>query len=90
MTTLHRTPAHHEALDQPRGGSAPGRVGGDDQMTSLAKLTQHDRAALLEAAALIQDVQSRHPLQLSGPIITAASLAVHDIELFGRLLEETA
>lgn len=57
-------------------------------MTTLSRLTEHDRSALLEAAALIKDVQGRHPLQLSGPIITAASLAVHDIELFGRLLEE--
>lgn len=39
---------------------------------SLAGLTEHDRAALLEAAALIRDVQDRHPLRLNGPIITAA------------------
>jgi len=50
-------------------------------------LPDHDRAALVEAAALILDVQRRHPLDLSGPIIIAASVAVQDIERFRRMLE---
>lgn len=50
-------------------------------------LPDHDRAALAEATALIRDVEHRHPLDLSGPIITAASVAVQDIARLGRMLE---
>lgn len=53
----------------------------------ISPLSEHDRAALTEAAALILDVERRHLLDLSGPIIIAASQAVQDIERFGRMLE---
>lgn len=56
----------------------------------MIPLTQHDRDALAEAAALVLDVQRRHTLDLSGQTIIAASVAVHDIQRFGWLLEGTS
>ncbi len=55
----------------------------------MIPLTQHDRAALAEAAALVEDVRRRHAMDLSGVSIVAASQAVMDIQRFERLLGGT-
>jgi hypothetical protein len=60
-------------------------------------LTDRDRAALHQAAdaihaaaELIQTMQRRHLLDLSGATITVATMAIHDFELFERRLLEEA
>jgi len=53
----------------------------------LSKLTDTDRTDLRAAAALVQDVAGRHPLEMTGPILIALQAAVHDIEVLSRYLE---
>lgn len=54
----------------------------------MATLTEHDKAALDEAAALIQDVVFRHPLEVSGVVATHVQFVVHAIELVRKDFEE--
>lgn len=54
----------------------------------MATLTDHDRAALAEAAALIQDVVLRHPMEVSGVVATHVQFVVHGIELVRKDFEE--
>lgn len=56
-------------------------------MASLRILTQHDRDALAEAIALIQDVIARHPLEYTAVIGVHVQAAVHDIELVRKDFE---
>jgi hypothetical protein len=51
-------------------------------------LSDHDRARLAEAVALIKDVIASHPLELSGVIAAHVQAAVHGIELVRRDFEE--
>lgn len=50
-------------------------------------LTEHDKNALAEAAALVHDVVQRHLSELSGQAITVELHIKHDIETFGKLLD---
>jgi proline dehydrogenase len=54
----------------------------------MSRLTQHDRAALAEAVALIQDVIARHPLEYTAVIGVHVQAAVHDIDLVRKDFEE--
>jgi hypothetical protein len=56
-------------------------------VSSLPTLTQHDRDALAEAVALIQDVIARHPLEYTAVIGVHVHAAVHDIELVRKDFE---
>lgn len=49
-------------------------------------LTENDRAALHEAAALAKDVVDRHPAELTGPIMVCLQALVHDVDVLTRLL----
>ncbi len=49
-------------------------------------LTDNDRAALREAAALAKDVVDRHPAELTGQIMVALQALIHDVEVLTRYL----
>ena len=49
-------------------------------------LTPTDLSEFREAVRLIRAVIDRHPRELTGPIITAVELAVHDIGVVERYL----
>lgn len=53
----------------------------------LTALTIDDRHALFQAAELVRSVATRHPLEMSGPILLAVQACVHDIDVLGRYLE---
>ena len=52
-------------------------------------LSDNDKAALHEAAALARDVVNRHPAELTGPIMVALQALVHDVDVLTRLLGGT-
>lgn len=56
----------------------------------LSALTDEDRADLQHAATLVQAVANRHPLELTGPIVTLVQATVHDIHVLTHYLEEVA
>ncbi len=53
----------------------------------LNRLTDNDRAALHEAAELAKTVVSRHPMEMSGPIVTVLQALVHDVDVLTRMLD---
>ena len=50
-------------------------------------LSENDRIALHEAAALARDVVDRHPAEFSGPIMVVLQLLVHNVDVLEKLLE---
>jgi hypothetical protein len=50
-------------------------------------LTENDRAALHEAAALAKDVVNRHPLELTGQIMVVLQALIHDVDHLTRLMD---
>lgn len=56
----------------------------------MTALTENDRAALREAVELIRTVVKRHPDEVTGPLLSAVSVAVQGIDNVQRYLEVLA
>jgi len=47
----------------------------------MSALTDEDRDDLDVAITLIKRVVARHPCEVTGPLLTAVSVAVHDVKV---------
>jgi hypothetical protein len=54
---------------------------------STHKLSPNDHAALHEAAALVKTVCDRHPMEMTGPILTHLAHLVREITVIETLLD---
>lgn len=56
----------------------------------MPRITDSDRSDLREAVELARTVVHRHPMEITGPIVTVLAAVERDVAVLTHLLEETA